>query len=650
MMPFFMSRPLQQILKEYFGYDEFRPLQLDVMQAVMSGNDVLALMPTGGGKSLCYQVPAMAKDGICLVISPLIALMNDQVQNLRKKNITAFAIHAGMGRKDVISVLEAASHSNCRFLYVSPERLETALFKEYLPGLGISLIAVDEAHCISQWGYDFRPPYLRIVQLRNELPGVPVIALTASATPLVQKDICDKLSIPLLENKTDSDNPFTVFQQSFERANLSYSIFNDDAKINKIVSILQSVQGAAIVYCKSRKRTKEISELLNLQHISADYYNAGLTTDERTTRQLNWIKNKTRVIVCTNAFGMGIDKPDVRTVIHADVPDCLENYYQEAGRAGRDGKKAFAVLLYNKKETEALKTLPGVRFPEIDTIKTIYKSVVNYLQLPEGEAPGTYYDFDLKDFIKKFGLDVQTTIYSLKALEQDGWLSFNEQVFLPATVKFMVYKEALYNYEKNYVAYEPLIKTLLRTYEGIYDYPVSISENFIAYLLRYDVSVVKEQLQKLSFDGIINYQPQKDTPQLMLNRMRIKSSLLTINNEQYAERKKIFAERVDKILHYIQEQKICRSKYIGQYFGDTTINDCGVCDNCLNRKKSALDKTTFDKITALLQNNLQQAQPADVILQNIKGVHKEHVWTVINFLVEEGKLTLMKDGRIEWKD
>lgn len=650
MMPFFMSRPLQQILKEYFGYDEFRPLQLDVMQAVMSGNDVLALMPTGGGKSLCYQVPAMAKDGICLVISPLIALMNDQVQNLRKKNITAFAIHAGMGRKDVISVLEAASHSNCRFLYVSPERLETALFKEYLPGLGISLIAVDEAHCISQWGYDFRPPYLRIVQLRNELPGVPVIALTASATPLVQKDICDKLSIPLLENKTDSDNPFTVFQQSFERANLSYSIFNDDAKINKIVSILQSVQGAAIVYCKSRKRTKEISELLNLQHIPADYYNAGLTTDERTTRQLNWIKNKTRVIVCTNAFGMGIDKPDVRTVIHADVPDCLENYYQEAGRAGRDGKKAFAVLLYNKKETEALKTLPGVRFPEIDTIKTIYKSVVNYLQLPEGEAPGTYYDFDLKDFIKKFGLDVQTTIYSLKALEQDGWLSFNEQVFLSATVKFMVYKEALYNYEKNYVAYEPLIKTLLRTYEGIYDYPVSISENFIAYLLRYDVSVVKEQLQKLSFDGIINYQPQKDTPQLMLNRMRIKSSLLTINNEQYAERKKIFAERVDKILHYIQEQKICRSKYIGQYFGDTTINDCGVCDNCLNRKKSALDKTTFDKITALLQNNLQQAQPADVILQNIKGVHKEHVWTVINFLVEEGKLTLMKDGRIEWKD
>lgn len=650
MMPFFMSRPLQQILKEYFGYDEFRPLQLDVMQAVMSGNDVLALMPTGGGKSLCYQVPAMAKDGICLVISPLIALMNDQVQNLRKKNITAFAIHAGMGRKDVISVLEAASHSNCRFLYVSPERLETALFKEYLPGLGISLIAVDEAHCISQWGYDFRPPYLRIVQLRNELPGVPVIALTASATPLVQKDICDKLSIPLLENKTDSDNPFTVFQQSFERANLSYSIFNDDAKINKIVSILQSVQGAAIVYCKSRKRTKEISELLNLQHISADYYNAGLTTDERTTRQLNWIKNKTRVIVCTNAFGMGIDKPDVRTVIHADVPDCLENYYQEAGRAGRDGKKAFAVLLYNKKETEALKTLPGVRFPEIDTIKTIYKSVVNYLQLPEGEAPGTYYDFDLKDFIKKFGLDVQTTIYSLKALEQDGWLSFNEQVFLSATVKFMVYKEALYNYEKNYVAYEPLIKTLLRTYEGIYDYPVSISENFIAYLLRYDVSMVKEQLQKLSFDGIINYQPQKDTPQLMLNRMRIKSSLLTINNEQYAERKKIFTERVDKILHYIQEQKICRSKYIGQYFGDTTINDCGVCDNCLNRKKSALDKTTFDKITALLQNNLQQAQPADVILQNIKGVHKEHVWTVINFLVEEGKLTLMKDGRIEWKD
>ena len=435
-----MQELLHQTLKEYFGFGTFRPLQLEISIAAMEGNDVLALMPTGGGKSLCYQVPGLAKDGLCLVISPLIALMNDQVQNLRKKNITAFSIHTGMARKEVINVLETASHSNCKFLYVSPERLETSLFKEYLPGLGVNFIAVDEAHCISQWGYDFRPPYLRISQLREELPGVPVIALTASATELVQKDICKKLSV-------DEADHFKIFRQSFERRNLSYSVFHVDSRINKIADILNNVQGTAIVYCKTRKRTKEIAELLRMQGISADHYNAGLTTEERSKKQNEWIQNKVRVIVCTNAFGMGIDKPDVRVVIHADVPDCLENYYQEAGRAGRDGKRSFAVLLFDEPEIEGLKQMPGIRYPDVETIRKVYRSVVHYLQLPEGEVPGDYYDFDLKDFIKKFDLDLNATIYGLKALEQDGWLSFNEQVFIPSTVRFTIFKNALYDYE-----------------------------------------------------------------------------------------------------------------------------------------------------------------------------------------------------------
>lgn len=637
-----MQQQLQNVLKEHFGFDAFRPLQLEIISAAMEGNDVLALMPTGGGKSLCYQVPALAKEGLCLVISPLIALMNDQVQNLRKKNITAFAIHTGMPRKEVVNVLEIASHSNCKFLYVSPERLETSLFKEYLPGLGVNFIAVDEAHCISQWGYDFRPPYLRIAQIREELAGVPIIALTASATPLVQKDICEKLSL------SDSQH-FKTFRQSFERPNLSYSVFRVSSRINKIAEILNNVQGTAIVYCKTRKRTREIAELLRMQGINADHYNAGLSTEERTQKQRDWVLNKTRVIVCTNAFGMGIDKPDVRVVIHADVPDCLENYYQEAGRAGRDGKRSFAVLLYDDPELEVLKGLPDVRYPDIETTRNVYRSVVNYLQLPEGELPGEYYDFDLKDFMKSFGFDVNTAIYGLKMLEQDGWLSFNEQVFLPATVRFTVYKDELYEYENTHSDIEPLIKTLLRTYEGIYDYPVPVSETFLAHLLRYDVVQVKEQLARLHFDRIIDYQPQKDTPQITLNRPRINTSLLQIDEARFSERKKIFEDRIHQTMAYIDNGKDCRSRIIGNYFGDNNMKDCGICDNCLRRKKASISHDHFNKISSFLQEQLQSPVTTLHLFKNLNGFNKEQVWTVINFLVDEGKISMQVDGKLKWK-
>lgn len=634
-----MNSLAQETLKEYFGFDHFRPMQEEIVEAALQGNDVLALMPTGGGKSLCYQVPGLAKNGLCLVISPLIALMNDQVQNLRKRNITAFSIQTGMQRKDVISVLETAAHSNCKFLYVSPERLETALFKEYLPGLGVNFIAVDEAHCISQWGYDFRPPYLRIAKLREELPGVPVIALTASATPLVQQDICEKLSV-------DAENKFRVFRQSFERPNLSYSVFNTDARINKIISVLKSVRGSAIVYCKTRKRSKEISELLNAQNINADFYHAGLSSDERAIRQERWIKNQTRVVVCTNAFGMGIDKPDVRVVIHADVPDCLENYYQEAGRAGRDGEKSYAVLLYDEMELDALKALPDMRYPGIDTIRNVYRNVVHYLQLPEGETPGHSYDFNLKDFIKKFSQDIQTTLFGLKALEQNGWLIFNEQVFNPATVRFNIYKNDLYEYEKNFADYEPIIKTLLRTYEGIYDYPVAISEGYVAHLLKYDIAVVKDQLRKLHIDRVIIYEPQKEDPQVILTRTRIKTALLQIDTEEHNKRKGIFSERIDKIIDYIKDTNACRSKIIGNYFGDAKMNDCGICDNCLKKKKSALSQDTFNKIAESLQQLLQTPLTAEEVFRQLSMYPKDHVWTVINFWVDEGKLTIEKNGSI----
>ena len=456
---------IHKILKQYWGFDNFRPLQEDIINAILSGKDTLALMPTGGGKSLCYQVPAMAMEGTCLVISPLIALMKDQVENLRKKNITAFAIYSGMSRKEVINTLKVVTESNCKFLYVSPERLETILFREYLPGMLIKLVAVDEAHCISQWGYDFRPSYLRIASLRDELPDVPLLALTASATPDVQNDICEKLQF----------EKSTIFRQSFERANLSYSVFRVDSRINKIIEIIKKVPGTSIVYCKSRKRTKEISELLQLQNIPADYYHAGLLQEERNRKQEAWINNKISVIVCTNAFGMGIDKPDVRTVIHADIPDCLENYYQEAGRAGRDGKASYAVLLYDEKELQELDEMEAIRFPSIDEIRQVYLAVANYLQVPAGTGAGQYYDFDIADFLKKFKLNSNTTIYSLKALEQEGRLTLNEQVFRPGTVQFTVTKDHLYDFEKDNPKLEPLVKTLLRAYEGIFDYPSFIS-------------------------------------------------------------------------------------------------------------------------------------------------------------------------------
>jgi len=540
---------IHQILKQYWGHEKFRPLQEEIINSVLGGDDTLALLPTGGGKSICFQVPAMAKDGLCLVVSPLIALMKDQVENLRKKGITAFSIHAGMNRKEVINTLKVVIESNCKFLYVSPERLESNLFIEYLPSLPINLIAIDEAHCVSQWGYDFRPPYLRIAAIRDSIPGIPVLALTASATRDVQDDICDKL-------KFKSN---IIFRQSFARPNLSYSVFKVDAKINKLIDILLAVPGSNIVYCKSRKRTREIAEQLKTYNISADYYHAGLSSEERNLKQESWIKNQIRTIVCTNAFGMGIDKPDVRTVIHMDLPDCLENYYQEAGRAGRDGQKSYAVLLYQQKDIDNLKAQSKQKFPGMDTIRNIYQSIANYLQLPAGLGEGNYYDFDLADFVKTFKLDLFESMNSLKMLEQEEYLSFNEQVFMPSKASFICTKETLQSFEEAYPIYDPVIKSLLRTYEGIYDQPVPIYEKSIAYLLKSPPEQVKEWLIQLQGHSIIRYEAQKDTAQLYFIRNRAKSEELTIDYKAYNARKQRFEKRVDAFIGYIEQPSNCRS-------------------------------------------------------------------------------------------
>ncbi|GAB3015702.1 ATP-dependent DNA helicase RecQ [Niabella terrae] len=581
-----MSAIAREILREYFGFDGFRPLQQEIIDAVLQGHDTLALLPTGGGKSLCYQIPGLAREGLCLVVSPLIALMQDQVRQLRQKNITALMISTGMSRAEITSVLETACRSNCKFLYVSPERLDTALFRSYLEALDIRLIAVDEAHCISQWGYDFRPAYLRIAALRTELPGIPLIALTASATPVVQQDICDKLQPPdsPVPTPTEEASAWRIFKTSFERPELSYRVlkigWSTEERMDAIHRILEKTPGPAIVFCSTRKRTREIAEALSRSGITAQYYNAGLSTEERSKRQQQWISNQLRVMVCTNAFGMGIDKPDVRLVVHADPPDSLENYYQEAGRAGRDGAPAVAVLLYNQGAIEFLNRLPELRYPPLNTIRQVYRSAVHYLQLPEGEAPGTSYDFNLKDFIQKFGLDIQTTVYGLKALEQDGWLSFSEQVFKPPQLRFNMYKEVLYEYESSHPTLEPLIKSLLRSYEGIYDNLVTVSESYLARQLRIDSAQLLQQLQLLARDRVIVFEPRKTEAQLMLMRPRIKTALLEINLVQHRERKAWFQQRLQAMIDYLQETDSCRNKIICSYFGQTGLEDCGRCDNC----------------------------------------------------------------------
>lgn len=635
-----MNVSAQQVLKEYWGYDSFRPLQEDIIQHVLSGNDTLALLPTGGGKSVCYQVPAMMREGLCLVISPLIALMKDQVENLRRKNITAFAIYSGMSRKEVMNTFKVATESNCKFLYVSPERLETGLFKEYLPGLQIELIAVDEAHCISQWGYDFRPSYLKIAALRKELPGVPLLALTASATPEVQLDICEKLEF----------GTHKIFRQSFERPNLSYSVFQVDSRINKILDILRTVQGSSIVYCRSRKRTMEFSNLLRLQGIAANFYHAGLPQEERNNRQEDWIRNKTRVIVCTNAFGMGIDKPDVRTVIHADVPESLEHYYQEAGRAGRDGKHSYAVLLYNDHDLQDIEQAAAARFPPPDEIRKVYQAVANYLQLPAGAGEGQYFDFDITDFLKKFSLDGYASVFSLKALEQDGWLAFNEQVFIPSSVVFTTDKEYLYEFEKRNPLLEPLIKSLLRAYGGIFDHPSFVSEKMMGSLLKKDAAAVKNQLLQLHQAGIIEYLPQKDTPQLLFLRPRIKAEDLIIDMAAYNKRKERFINRMGQMLLYVKEKKQCRSMLIGRYFGDEKLKPCGCCDNCLQQKASALTKDEFDAICHRIINIVKyEPLSARELLLKLSDVKKENAWNILEFLQAENKIEMDCQGRISLK-
>ncbi len=628
---------LQEILKQHWGHDAFRPLQEEIISSVMQGKDVLALLPTGGGKSVCFQIPALAKEGLCLVISPLIALMKDQVENLKKRNIMALSIHSGMTYFEVKQTLQNAAFGSYKFLYVSPERLETRLFKEYFPAFNLNLIAVDEAHCISQWGYDFRPPYLRIANIREQFPVVPVLALTASATPVVQEDICEKL---LFKEQN-------IFRQSFEKPNLSFSVFKAESKFNKLLEIVQKVPGTAIVYCRNRKRTKEISNLLRLNNISADFYHAGLLQDQRNQKQEDWIENKTRVIVCTNAFGMGIDKPDVRVVVHIDIPDNLENYYQEAGRAGRDGKLSFAVLLYTQIELEELKNLPEIKYPSVSEIKKVYRALANHLQIPVGSGEGMYYDFNLNEFVLHFKLDIFLVINAIKALEQEGILTFNEQVFLAAKLSFTCTKDELNSFETSHPHLENLIKYLLRSYEGIFDNEVSVNEKLLSRLTKLSAEELAAQLKELQAFGIIKYDPHKETPQIFFLQNRAPAEHLTFHHEEYLRRKKQYQLRIDAMERFIILEGNCRSQYIGNYFGDFQMKKCGVCDNCLQQKNIHLSAEEFTRISNRIVECINGATEIKSLLHQLEGIKKDKVWKVLNYLQDEGKVIVNEKGWVE---
>ncbi len=630
---------IHEILKEYWGYDTFRPLQEDIINAVLRGNDTLALLPTGGGKSICFQVPALAKDGLCLVISPLIALMKDQVQNLKTKGIPALSIFSGMSFLEVKKTLQNAVHGNYKFLYVSPERLETNLFLEYLPAMNINLIAVDEAHCISQWGYDFRPPYIRIAQLREYLQQTPILALTASATVTVQNDICEKLIFSKKQQR---------FQQSFERPNLSYSVFNVTGKQNKLLEILNNVKGSAIVYCKSRRHTKDIADLLLLNKINASYYHAGLTTEERNKRQEDWINNTTRVMACTNAFGMGIDKPNVRVVIHYDVPDCLENYYQEAGRAGRDGKRAYAVLLYNSKELEDLKLQSGIRYPAKEEIKKVYTAIMNYLQIAAGSGEGISFDVDLAAFTTAFKINILTATYAIKTLEQEEIIRYNEVFFKPSTLVFNCYKDQLNDFENQYPQLEAVIKGLLRSYEGIFDFPATIYETQLAKFIQKKLPELIKELQQLNKLGIVEYSPRKDKPQITLLQNRMYADSFVINLTDYLQRKQNFEKRIESIYKYIQQTNTCRSQLIASYFNDLTIKKCGICDNCINQNDVVISIEEFENIAAkIFQHLAEKPLLPDELMKKLAGVRKEKFWKVTDYLQAEKKIYFNKEGEMQ---
>ena len=570
-----------ETLKEYWGYDTFRPKQEEIVNAALDGRDVLAILPTGGGKSVCFQVPGMMRDGIAIVVTPLIALMKDQVQNLTDRGIRALCINAGMGPKEVDNALNNALYGDFKFLYVSPERLGTRLFRSYVQEMNVSYIVVDEAHCISQWGYDFRPDYLQIGKLR-ELVDAPVIAVTATATPRVAEDIMERL---MFRQKC-------MIKSGFERPNLSYIVRQCDDKLGQLLNICNGVEGTGIVYVRSRKKTEELAAFLAANGISSSFYHAGLGQQSRTDRQEQWKSGKIRVVVCTNAFGMGIDKPDVRFVVHFDVPDSPEAYFQEAGRGGRDGLRSFAVMLWNNSDVKRLRQLETVSFPSLEYIEDIYHKVHVFYQIPYDAGVGRQLKFDLETFCKHFKLQRSSAYYAIQYIEKTSHWTYSEDVDISTKVQIMVDRDDLYDIQFQNPQLSYLLEVLMRRYTGLYSYPVPIDEDYVASQVGVPVSMLRQMLYQLSLEHVIRYVPCDRATVIFLHHDRLRPKNVNLDPRKYALLKESFTSRMQKMLDYVSEEDTCRSSYLLEYFGQTESTDCGTCDICRTGKSS---KPTLEK-------------------------------------------------------
>ena len=621
-----MTDDYRKILKEYWGYDNFRGIQEDIIRSIGSGRDTLGLMPTGGGKSITFQVPAMAKDGLCIVITPLIALMKDQVRNLRDRGIKAIAIYSGMTREEIIIALENCIFGNYKFLYISPERLDTEIFRIKLRSMKVSLITVDESHCISQWGYDFRPAYLKISEIRNLLPGVPVLALTATATPEVVKDIQQRLAFK-------EEN---VFRMSFERKNLAYIVRRTEGKQEELLHILKHVDGSAIVYAHNRKRTKEYAQLLNENGITATFYHAGLSNDTKDQRQKSWVKGETRVMVATNAFGMGIDKPDVRLVVHVDIPDYPEAYFQEAGRGGRDGKKAYAVLLYARSDKATLKKRITDTFPEKDYIRTVYEHLNYYYQMAMGDGLGCTREFNIDEFCRNFKHFPIQVDSALKILTRAGYLEYTDEQDNNSRLMFTLTKEELYRIHETSPETEKLINIILRSYTGVFTEYAYINEETLSLRTGMTRQQVYDTLISLTRRRILHYIPGKKTPYIIYTRERQEADRLIFTKEVYEDRKESFIRRIEAMTEYAETEDKCRSRMLLLYFGEKNEHNCGQCDVCLSSHSSGIKQGVFDEISRAIEKSLKEKDmTTSALMEKLESYDRENVTKVLSYLLAE---------------
>lgn len=629
----------KQILKQFWGYPDFRPLQEEIIQSVADGNDTLGLMPTGGGKSITYQVYSLANEGICLVITPLIALMKDQVENLQKRGIKALAIYSGMTREEIKVAFDNAQWGNYKFLYISPERIATEQFQSRLQQMKVNLIAVDEAHCISQWGYDFRPSYRRIAELRSQLPGIRIMALTATATQKVVVDIQKQL-------KFKEPN---VLQKSFHRDNLIYKVRYEEDKEGYLVRTLQKAKGSGIVYTRSRKKTKEIAELLKRNGISANYYHAGLASETRNLRQDDWLTGQIRVIVATNAFGMGIDKPNVRFVIHIDAPDSLEAYFQEAGRAGRDEKRAIAVFLYNNTDSVKLKKGISDKFPKAEQVVRIYEALGNYLKIAVGFGKGMVYDFNMANFAKTYKFSLANTFNALKILQRDEYLELTDELDRQSLVHFRVERDELYRFQVANAKFDSFIKLLLRSYTGMFSEYRPINEELLAKRVGLSKEIIYKYLNWLDGEGIIHYIPAKKTPLIVLLKERLVGSRVKLSSDNYTDRRKQYELQVKAVIDYASNDSECRSKQLVAYFGEKNGKQCGKCDVCESLNKLEINNLEFDRIANDIKATLAD-EPCmkHELFFKLKG-DEDHIQTVINWLFDHQKIIERIDQKLEWK-